>query len=154
MRYPPVSQRVAGLTLLAAASFLPLGCGDRTPRIPVFPTGGTVLSAGRPAANAIIVFHPVGPTATPAGGQEIASSATETDEEGRYRLTTYMADDGAPAGDYVVTVLPHAPSVEDGDGRVRPPAVSAALARYTDPATSPFKASIKPGDNRFDFELK
>jgi len=148
-----VSRHIIGLAVLAAVSLASAGCGGDPSRIAVFPVEGTVVSAGKPAAKAIVVFHPANPGAATKDGPG-GTIATETDDQGKYRLSTYEADDGAPAGDYVVTVRPGGgSSVEDGDGVVRRATPTRALAKYAEPATSPFKATIKPGDNHFDFEL-
>ena len=143
-------------SLLAVVGMLASsGCGGDPARLPVFPTEGTVLSQGKPAANAVILFHPTTPNVTPQDGAEISSIVTEADADGHYRLSTYMADDGAPAGEYVVTVRPGgAPEIEGSDGLRAAPKAPDSLAKYARANTSPLKATIKPGDNRFDFDLK
>lgn len=146
----------AGVALLAGLSLIAAGCGDAEPsRIPVFPVAGTLLADGRPAAKYIVRFHPLAAKLGPRNNQEVATIATETDDAGRFHLSTYLADDGAPAGDYIVTILPGGlPEVEDGDGLSPRPPESADLTKYSDVDTSPFKATIKTGDNRFDYEMK
>jgi hypothetical protein len=81
-----------GLLLLA-------GC-SRTPadRLPVFPVEGQVLWEGRPLAGALVIFHPQG------GGPKAPHPTGYADKEGKFRLTTYTKQDGAPSGPYSVTV--------------------------------------------------
>ncbi|WP_435007249.1 hypothetical protein P12x_004591 [Tundrisphaera lichenicola] len=151
--------RYSGAAILAA-SLLSIGCGSGDPpRVAVFPAGGTVQRSGKPLANVMVRFQAVDPPAVPPGAAEVGSLLTETDEAGQFTLSTYTGDDGAPAGDYLVTVHPGSgPEPEDRDGPARPTRVNPALARYSSPKTSPLKATINPdgnqGDNRFVFELE
>jgi len=152
-----MNQRITCLAILAVASLAASGCGADSPaRVPVFPVEGAIQFGGRPAANLIVQFHPSSPKPLTTGSPDVASIATETDAEGRYRLSTYIADDGAPAGDYVVTFRPGGlPDLDGGDGLPRVGSVEEeALTKYVDVDTSPFKATIKPGDNRFDYDLE
>ena len=100
------------LTILISA-ILPVlvtGCGvpDEFRHL-VYPSCGVVTKAGTPVANATVIFHPVDPKTIqlPAGkkGIEIAKPTTTTDKDGKFDLSTYLAKDGAPAGEYKVTVL-------------------------------------------------
>lgn len=87
--------RVAvALSLMAAAA-----CGDsKYPK--TYPVSGKVLVNGQPAKDCQVTFvHTGGPApATPATPTGVA------DEKGEFRLTSYTANDGAPEGEYVVTI--------------------------------------------------
>jgi 5-hydroxyisourate hydrolase-like protein (transthyretin family) len=75
-------------------------CADkRYGNHPPYPATGQVLVNGQPAAEAIVVLHHVADW----GERTIVPQAV-TDEEGRFVLATYDVEDGAPAGDYQVTV--------------------------------------------------
>jgi hypothetical protein len=131
---PALAFLIAGLSLLASA------CGTSS-RKPLYPVRGQVLFHGRPAARAIVTFHPVG-----AAPDEPRPSA-HTDDRGYFNLTSYARGDGAPEGDYAVTVawfrsLPvRNPSEGDPTTRnVLPP-------RYANPATSRLKATVAQGQN-------
>jgi hypothetical protein len=50
----------------------------------------------------MIVFHPL--AANSAGEQPIPQPLAYSDAEGRFSLTTFTPGDGAPAGEYAVTV--------------------------------------------------
>ena len=78
------------------------GCGKTKPNghKDVFPVRGIVIYRGKPAAGAEIALHPMGELPTKA----LCPCAT-TDKEGRFALTTYEPGDGAPAGQYVVTIV-------------------------------------------------
>lgn len=126
------------LSALLVAGFLP-GCGWPG-KATVFPVEGQLLVAGRPAANAMIAFRPVRGTAV------AVLAVAVTGADGRFRLTTYQAGDGAPAGEYAVTVVwPDAslPLDECAD-----PVTHDRLAgRYADPLRTNLRATVHPQAN-------
>jgi hypothetical protein len=83
------------------------GCGkSNTPDYkPVVPVRGKVLVSGKPAAGAVVCFHPI---ADP--GPRALRSHGRVGDDGVFSLTTYATTDGAPQGEYVVTVYWAAPS--------------------------------------------
>lgn len=147
--------------LMALIALAISGCGgDEGYRFTVYPTAGKVTRKGQPVPKAMIRFHPVNPdlVKVPDGKPGSPPSlTTETEADGSFIVSSYYADDGMPAGDYVVTVAAGQPEsdVENSDGL--PPKRSPANAKNADPyrdaKTSPLKATVKPGDNRFTFEL-
>jgi len=145
--------------LLALAALIMPGCGeDEGHRFPVHPTGGKVTLGGKPVAKAIVRFHPTDPATVkiPDGKQGLpVVLTTETDADGAFTLSTYLADDGIPAGDYKVTVAIglNESDVENGDGAPSSRAPTVANI-YRDPASTPLKATVKPGENRFDFPVQ
>ena len=74
------------------------GCGERETRLPTHKVVGKVTQKGVGLANATIVFHAKQP---PDGF--IKPRAT-TNANGEFELTTYEAGDGAPVGEYELTV--------------------------------------------------
>src|SRR5262245_50678521 len=75
------------------------GCGAKEQRRPAHPVRGAVLVDGKPATKALVVFHPLNdpdPKALRPHG--------EVGPDGAFTLSTYSSGDGAPAGDYAVTV--------------------------------------------------
>jgi hypothetical protein len=113
-------------------------------RTPVHPVHGQVLFEGRPVPNALVVFHPAGELA---GGSTLGKPHAIAGADGFFTLGTYAADDGAPAGDYAVTVelwLAGTPGVSlesDSTPTNRLP------ARYANPATSRLTARVGEGAN-------
>ncbi len=112
----------------------------------MFTVSGKVLFNQKPAAYALVVFHPVKDTKLdmrPNG---------YTDKEGVFRLSTYSDGDGAPAGDYLVTVIwtganPDTEEVAEAPDKLQ--------GRYADPKTSGLKVTVKEGPNQLaPFELK
>lgn len=97
-----VSQRCSTLLAWGAVlmSVVLPGCPRSGHRpLSVFPVSGELFVDGTPAENAVIAFHPVNRTEWGS-----ATSRAVVDREGRFSLTTYAANDGAPEGEYVVTV--------------------------------------------------
>lgn len=153
-------RRLLPCGLLALAALMTSGCGgDGGYRFTVYPASGKVTQKGKPVPKAIVRFHPKDPATTkvPDGQQgPPVSLTTETDEKGEFALSTYLADDGVPAGDYAVTVQIglEDEEVENSDGKPskRGPAIGKI---YRNQATTTLKATVKPdGDNRFNFDLE
>jgi hypothetical protein len=154
---------VGGWPALALSwALLATGCGDQDApyQFEVHPVSGTVKHQGKPLGGAIVRFHPKDPAlVTVPEGREgpPVMLTTTTNPDGTFTMSTYLADDGIPAGDYNVTVVigPEGESsVENGDGPLRTPTRSVPGKRYRDPATSPLTARVKPGEvNRFAFEV-
>ncbi|NDH10061.1 MAG: carboxypeptidase regulatory-like domain-containing protein, partial [Gammaproteobacteria bacterium] len=65
---------------------------------PTLPYEGEVKINGKPISGATVVFH-----SKKTGDQEVSPSGT-TDATGKFRLTSNKEFDGAPAGDYAVTI--------------------------------------------------
>lgn len=110
-------------------------------RKPTFAVIGKVLDGTKPVANATVVFHPVGDAALKPRGK--------TDANGEFKLTTYDGDDGAPAGQYQVTVELWATVSADGGP------VNKIPAKYARPDSSGFRAEVTAGPTHLEpFALK
>ena len=86
--------------LLAAIAFA--GCGEPpkdVPQVALHPFTGIVNVNGKPAGGAMVSLHAAG---KPELG--VVTPHGVTDETGKFSLTTYQPDDGAPEGKYQVTV--------------------------------------------------
>lgn len=139
---------VFGLILLAV--LLLLGCDSAgPPRRPVVPTMGRVLAQGRPAAGALVVLHPMTDVGNPqawwAGYPRATVSPT-----GDFRLTTYVAADGAPPGAYVMCITwPRVVSVGDDEAEFAGSPLTAfggswdrLAGRFADPTTSTIRCVV------------
>ena len=124
----------AGLLLLI---FL-VGCGPKQ-GVECFPVSGTVLLNNQPLPEATVVLHPA------SGVSEVQRPIGETDATGRFTLTTLQPADGAPAGEYQVTVVQRA-LVQKGEEMVRDGA-NQLPPRYAQPATSGLKVTVAEGTN-------
>jgi hypothetical protein len=90
-------RRLWCLSLCACA----VSCGSKLDygSHPPHPVSGQILVNGQPADDANIVLYHVG-----AWEGRSAVPYAFTDEEGRFKLSTYGTDDGAPNGEYQVEV--------------------------------------------------
>jgi hypothetical protein len=140
------------LALLAGSlAFTTVGCGGSSgppgPEIlPVVPAGGKVLHQGKPLANASVSFQHV-------EGKVAASG--KTDAEGNFKLSTYGTDDGAPAGNYKVTVAVSAiQEIEPGVLAPEPEGgfKSPIPAKYGNPDTSGLTVEV-PAGGKSDIEI-
>ena len=139
-----MSMRFPTLALLVALTAP--GCGGGEKQVAVYPVSGTVTRGGKPFAGASLQFVPANPA--PTDDPALLARVVQADDQGKFALSTYQPNDGAPAGDYVVTVRPPSgPEAEERDGPAPRVRVDPALAKYAKPETSPFKVTVKPGDN-------
>jgi hypothetical protein len=127
-----VAVLVLGTVSVAWARFWP---SRFVPPVPVVPASGTVEVGGKPAAGAILKFYPVdSKTRLPSLPQALA------DDTGRFVLSTFQRNDGAPVGEYIVTVT-WRPDVTTKNGRTeRGPNV--VPVRFTKPESSTLRAIV------------
>jgi len=132
-RFRPPAGRWRGLLVLAAGLFCVAGCGDG--RKPVYTVRGKVFAADKkPATGATVTFNPTNPDP-----KDPHKPVGKVDEQGNYTLTTYTEGDGAPAGEYVITVIWQTPkkSPFEGEGGDK---LGGKLAR---PEQSPHKFTVE-----------
>lgn len=116
-----------------------VGCGDGTNWPKRYPVSGKVLVDGKPAERAVVTFHPLAPHSD---GKSYAPS-TFTDDDGAFKLTTIDAGDGAPPGEYAVTIV--ANYVSKGGQDVQVPDL--LKGKYADPKSTPLKVTVKAESN-------
>lgn len=132
---PPWGQRFCSIGLFVLC-LVPLGCAD--PRFkPVHPVRGEVTFEGKPAAGAAVTLHPLNVPEHP-----WTKPSAEVNEAGEFVVSTYKAEDGAPAGTYAVTIvwLPKGFAGPLEKGNKLP-------ARYADKETSGLTVEILPQEN-------
>jgi hypothetical protein len=129
--------RGLGLCLAAAGLALVLSsCGER--RAAVYPVRGRVLdAAGKPAGGALLIFHPTADT------ERQAKPVGRVDERGAFSLTTSTAGDGAPPGEYVITLQWPAPRKTP----FGPEGKDRLAGRYGDPKKSPLRFTVEEKDD-------
>jgi len=134
----PGGVKVVSQCLCIALVFTFSGCSDDG-RVPVFPVTGSVLVDGEVPEGAVVILHPVTPPA-----QEVNKPAGRVESDGTFRVTTYDTGDGAPLGEYVVTVSWGGPGIPDRLG-----------GQFRDPETSQLKVTVAEGENTLPpFELE
>ncbi len=137
---------VSGFLILVS-----FGCGAEGPggpeRLPTVPAAGVVTYQGKPLANASVSFQHTSGVVT-AGGK--------TDSDGRFTLSTYGENDGAPAGSYRVTVAVNAvQEIEPGVLAPEPPGgfKSPIPDKYANPDTSGLEVEI-PAEGTTDLKIE
>jgi hypothetical protein len=119
------------ITVIGLAS-----CGKADSRKPTFPVSGKVLLAGgKPAEHATVVLHPVDDS-----GPDAVKPRGKVNPDGSFTLTTYDGNDGAPAGNYRVTVELWLASGKSDEGPK-----SRLPAKYAKPETSGLTATVATG---------
>jgi hypothetical protein len=87
--------------ILTIVTLLATSCGKgESDLLAVYPCRGQVFVNGKPAENAEIFFHPIG-NENPRTG----ASQAVIDKDGWYILSTYKDKDGAPEGNFIVTIV-------------------------------------------------
>jgi hypothetical protein len=105
-------------------------------RKPVHPVRGAIHFNGTPTPDAEVFFYLIEGKKT----RHVADAIVEAD--GSFALSTYTAFDGAPAGDYAVTVVWR----EEGRGNRLP-------AKYARPDTSDLRVRVTTGPNDITLNL-
>jgi hypothetical protein len=134
------SRSLCNLVLLATlATVVAAGCGQAAPeRAKVFKTAGKITFHGQPPAGALVVLHPKG--AAPDAPRPIA----HVQADGSFAATTFDTADGAPAGQYVVTVQWQKLVNIGGEWQ---PGPNLLPSRYASPATSHVIVHVAEGQN-------
>jgi hypothetical protein len=111
-------------------------------RVPVYPARGEARFEGKSMPNAAIFLHPIG-----VEDPDYPRPRSTANADGTFELGTYGKDDGAPAGEYRVTVQWFVrPKVAEPEGGAA--ARNQLPARYSRPETSGLTVRIQPGENK------
>jgi len=128
--------RLACLILLVV---LLASCAKEQTPPPVYPASGSVTFQKKPATKAVVVLRPTAPDA-PAN----VLPRGEVGADGKFQLATFATADGAPAGEYVVTITwPETKTDAAGDEVTN----DRLKGRFSDPAKSQWRIQIKDGNN-------
>jgi hypothetical protein len=127
--------RARTLVIFASSAFILASC-SKDARKPTYPvTGKVVLPGGKVPEHATVVLHPVDDS-----DPETIKPRGKVVRDGTFTLTTYEGQDGAPAGEYRVTVELWLASGRGDEGPT-----SRLPAKYARPETSGITATISPG---------
>jgi len=128
---------VVGLAVLCCS------CGhEEMQRKPCFPVSGTVNYKGRPAGGVLVGFYPVDKS-----DRAIPSSGT-TEADGSFTLSTYDTDDGAPEGDYKVTIHWKSDNFRHKDAFKKKEEPDALKDRYSKVASSKIQVHVDARPNQ------
>jgi hypothetical protein len=129
----------AGIFTSACLSALLAGCGGEDGRVPVYPTRGKVTVSGVVPDGALVVLNPA-----KGGGVAELRPSGRVKPDGRFSLTTYDAEDGAPAGEYAATIQWNKLIKQGQDYKAGPNIVPDA---YASAISSPWKITIVEAPN-------
>lgn len=127
-----------------------LGCGGDD-RVKLYPVTGIVTVKGQPAEGAQVVLF-LADESLRGGGHPLPSGVTGPD--GTFSLSSFKPNDGAPAGDYQVTIVwPEEVKINPNNPET-PPARDRLKDRYAAPAQSGLTATVEAGPTELKpFEL-
>ncbi len=137
-------------TLTCCALLASPGCSGGDGRVTVYPAHGKVLVKGQAAEGATVTFYPAA-----AGEAAVAMPVptATTDAIGEFQLRSFEGNDGAPVGEFNVTVVwpapppPNATGIFDLKDRLG--------GRYANPQTSKLTAQVAEGGGEIPpFELQ
>jgi hypothetical protein len=138
------------------------GCSSGTGRAPTYPVSGTVTKKGQALAGVTVVFVPV-------EGASHEAAMGISDASGKFKLTTFSADDGAQEGNYRIKVLKFDNSkatkqevisyeqeqkMQFGDERPTPPAKNTLPKKYESEATSGLAHTVGKSASTFDISIE
>lgn len=135
---PSVTRRGVLLVGASLALLTPLSCSSS--RRKLYPVRGKVLFDGKPAEGALVTLY----ARDNSDPMEVAPRG-HVKTDGSFTVGTFKPEDGAPAGEYKVTVMWFPPDARERlqDGRLPnklPPA-------YSDPSTSGLRIQVKEEAN-------
>lgn len=115
------------IAIIALTSMV--GCNSKATkeRVPTFPVSGTITFQGKPIPGAFVALHPK------ATQENVPSPRASVAADGSLKVSTYDGGDGAPEGEYVVTVEWYKP-IKNGADVVAGPNV--IPKKYASPQTS------------------
>ncbi len=148
--------------LFALPACMLLGCAsgeDVSGRPATEVAGGIVTLDGSPVVDATVTFNPE--------ANDGHSAFARTDAEGQFQLMTFEPEDGAVAGEYIVTITKYASTPVEAEateenyvppgapGYKEPePPKNDLPAKYSAMHTSDLRAVVEAGEkNEFDFKL-
>ncbi len=119
-----------------------VGCGKHSAvgRVPVVPVEGAVVFDGQPTPGAFVVFHPASSTQ-----RDVPPARATVRDDGTFQLTTYEANDGAPLGDYRVTIEWRPLVGHGGDVQAGPNVIP---NRYSRPDTTDLQVRVAEDSRR------
>lgn len=109
------------------------------------PVDGQVLFENKPAQHALVVFHPV------QGGGDLPRPRGQVGADGTFKLTTFETGDGAPPGEYAVTVEWWlSPGSKANPAGYDQPPVNRMPPKYAKVETSGLRVQVKEGKNTLE----
>jgi hypothetical protein len=134
------------------------GCSPKTKLSGLAPVQGIVTLDNVPVAGASVSFSPV------SGGGTMRAASGQTDDQGRFVMTTLSPHDGVTPGEFIVTVIkyekygsPPAKTISESGEEITPPHPEKNVLppKYESRESSDIKVTIPDvGDKNIKIELK
>jgi hypothetical protein len=125
---------------LLVAVVLAVGCSNapEISSVPVHPAQGKITFKGQPIPGATVVLHPK------AAVENVPNPRANVGKDGAFQISTFTGNDGAPEGEYTLTVtwykpIKNGPDVQAGPNVIPP--------KFTNPQTSTLQVKIAAGQN-------
>ena len=140
-----------GIVALFVAVLATSGCGTREkPKLPVFPVSGRILVDGVAPVRAEIRMKPKIPFEDPM--KRSVEPYAFVQEDGTFEIGTYSCDDGAPAGEYTLTMVWPIITVEGGEDVI---GADRLRGRFSNPESSIATFEVEESENEIPLiELK
>jgi hypothetical protein len=131
---------IVASTVAIVVLFVLAGCGrSGPPRVETNPTKGSITYQGQPIGGAFLALHPkVGAAA------DVPTATAVVQPDGAFAVTTYDTGDGAPEGDYVVTIQWRKATKSGGEFV---PGPNLLPAKYSRPESSDVVVHVASGTN-------
>ncbi len=140
--------------LWTASALLLGGCGDSS-RISTYRVTGTVTLDGDPLPDVQVVFAPQFEVPN-----EIGRPRGTTGPDGTYTLTSYQEGDGAPSGDYKVSIIWQGSKPEAAESsfltkpdQSGPPETDPTAGRFVNPDNSGLEYTVEEKSNQINIAL-
>jgi hypothetical protein len=117
-----------------------VGCSSPKKGPICHPVHGKVTSKGKPLAEAMVLLHRK--SGDVEGNQKPMAIARA---DGAFDLTTYRPGDGAPLGEYTITV--ELPALQKGGEEPVRNGPNTLPLKFSKPSTSPLKYTVVEGEN-------
>jgi hypothetical protein len=127
---------ISAIALLLSSTAI-LGCGGLD-QPAVYPTAGKIIVNGVAPVGALLTLHP---TSGPATELSNTRPYATVSDNGQFVLSTFGTEDGAPVGDYNITL--YWPPDPDSDG----PQSDRLLGRLSDAENSELQVTVREGAN-------
>jgi hypothetical protein len=117
------------------------GCGGGEGERPTVPVVGQAFFQSQPASGAMVVLLPTEDASPETWPQGFPRAIVA--EDGSFQVGTYKDNDGAPAGDYKVTVAWLVPAPNSSPEDSEPDLVDRLNGRYSDPERSAWLVKVE-----------
>jgi len=135
--------------LLLVVALLCAGCGEaERPELTVFPVSGSISIDGKPPVGAEIRCRPSTPLKDPA--KRSIEPFAFVEQDGTFQVGTYLGDDGAPPGEYALTIVWPIITVEGGE-EVR--GADRLKGRFDKPERPIAKVTVKADEDTYIPEI-